>query len=194
MPPFQHVPTADELRVYHLPDPELIAGAREGKDAHIGVLRHKYGPLVYEAAARLAPAAASEIVDDVFLDLPRLLAGYTREEGKFVQYLRQAVRNRARTAARSDRHRARRVLPLPSRDVLPSPGRTLGRTAEEWEVKARVLGELGERERAVCELFAQGYKHAEIAERLGISEANSQQIVSRAKKRLNARYRELMDE
>jgi RNA polymerase sigma factor (sigma-70 family) len=190
---FQHVPTADELRVYHLPDAELIAGAREGKDAHIGVLRHKYGPLVYEAAARIAPGAASEVVDDVFLELPRLLTGYTTEEGKFVRWLRQAVRFRAQTAARSARARERRETPFPSGDILPAGARTLGRSAEEREIRERVLGELGAREREVCELFAAGYKHAEIAARLGISEANSQQIVSRAKKRLLARYRELMD-
>lgn len=188
---FEHVPTEDVLEVRRSSEAELIAGARLGKDAHVGALRERYGPLVRDVAETVAPTAATEVVDDVFLAMPRLLAGYTSEQGKFVAWLRQVVRSRARTVARSIRARERREVTLPSQDLHAAHSRTFGRTAEEREVKDRVLNQLGERERAVCELFAAGYRHAEIGTRLGITEANSQQIVSRVKKRLLARYRDL---
>jgi len=113
MTDFKHVPSGEWAKVRALPVEDLVRGAREGLDMHIGELRERYGEEIYKTVAYLAPAAASEVVQDVFLDLPRVLRNY-QERGNFLPWLRRVAYQRARTRARSLRNRGDIEVTVPA--------------------------------------------------------------------------------
>jgi len=185
MPEFKHVPTRDRSAVLNLPLKDLVAGAREGLDTHIGVLRQRYGREVMAAIYGLVPSAASEVLDDVFLALPDLLEDY-EERGNFLPWLRRIAKNRALTAARSVRNRAKHEVPMPTKLAGPAAPKLADMSMEHRALREWLLERLDDREREVWLLYEQRYSHREIAERLGVTEANSQKILSRARARLRA--------
>jgi RNA polymerase sigma factor (sigma-70 family) len=165
-----------------------VEGARAGKPAHVGELRRRFGDRLYGAVYALSPTNASEIVDDVFLRLPDLLAKYD-EIGKFEGWLARVARNRARSEGRAQRDRDARHVDI---DQLPLAGRTAGLTLERAEIRDRLLASLDDRQRAVWLLFEAGHSHKEIAERARISVDNSQKIVERARRVLREAYARLL--
>lgn len=183
MPEFKHVPTRDRSEVLNLPLADLVAGAKEGLDTHIGVLRQRYGREVMAAIYGLVPSAASEVLDDVFLALPDLLQRY-EERGNFLPWLRRVAKNRALTAARSVRNRGKHEVPMSSQFPSPAAPRLADMSMEHRALRKWLLERLDEREREVWLLYEQQYSHREIAEKVGVSEANSQKILSRARERL----------
>jgi RNA polymerase sigma factor (sigma-70 family) len=176
--------------MHRLPVGDLIAGAREGKDAHVGELRRRFGPAVYASAFRAYPRGVSEIVDDVFLKLPELLQRYDDRE-RFQSWIVTVALNVVRSRRRDDRRRLERQVGDSAIADLPVGGRSPGKSLEFADLRERLLEALDERQRTAWEMFESGHPHREIAEALGVDENNSQQIVYRAKQKLRVRYREL---
>lgn len=77
-----------------------------------------------------------------------------------------------------------------SREPISSPAEDP--MVDDVEMRQRLLAALDERERSLWQLYEAGHSHVEIARRLAITEANSQELVRRTKKKLLQRYRELI--
>jgi len=189
MTDFKHVPTGEWAKVRALSLEDLLVGAREGLDMHLGELRRRYGEAIYETVAWLAPAAASEVVQDVFVDLPRLLEGY-EDRGNFVPWLRRVARNRARTQARSLWNRADVEVSMTPGRALEGVVRSPSESIVNGAFRERLLGLLHGREREVWILKERGFSHDEIAAELDISVSNSQKILSRTRDKLLRRIQE----
>lgn len=187
---FEHVPTSDALFMPRLPVAALIAGAREGKDAHIGELRRRFGAAVYASAFRAYPRGVSEIVDDVFLKLPVLLQRYDDRE-RFQSWIVAVALNMVRSRRRDDRRMLDREVGDSAVAEYSGSSRSPGRSLEFADLRARLMEALDDRQRKAWEMFESGHTHREIAEALGVDENYSQQIVHRAKRKLRERYREL---
>jgi RNA polymerase sigma-70 factor (ECF subfamily) len=189
-PEFQSYSTSDQLLVPRMSLHDLLEGARVGTPAHTGELRARFGDRLYAAIYSMAPETASELVDDVFLKLPALLASYD-DLGKFEAWLTAVARNMARTAARSERNHSDRHTAVT--DETPGAARTAGLTLERAEMRERLLANLDDRQRAVWVLYEEGYSHKEIAQRQGISVDNSQKILERARRSLQEAYTRLAE-
>ncbi len=172
----RHVRVARELALS-----ELLEGARDGYAPYIGELRVRYGQELERAIAALAGDAAVEIVDDVFMALPRTLARYV-EDGRFEAWLFTAAFNRARTRARGERRR-RDSDALPS-GIEPQSSPTVVDRLTAEELLERALIALPSSEREAWLLSFRGHEPREIAELLGIAPNAATVRVHRARKRL----------
>jgi RNA polymerase sigma-70 factor (ECF subfamily) len=160
---------------------QLTDGARQGFNAYIGELERRFGPGVERAIRHLAGSASQEIVDDVFMSLPRRLDGYA-EEGKFEQWLAAVAFNVARTRARSERRRPDNAEPVADRD-RPRDATGAARVIEE-ETMERAAAHLPASEREAWLLAFKGHEPHEIAQMLGISANAAAVRIHRARKRL----------
>lgn len=189
MSDFKHVPSEDWGKVRDLDVAALVEGAREGLDMHVGELRRRFGDQVYHTVSYMAPAAASEVVQDVFVDLPRLLTKY-EERGNFGAWIRRIARNRARTKARSLWNRADVEQSMTPQRADDAAVRSPSESIVNDDFRERLIELLADRERDVWLLSVQGYSHPEIAAQLNLSVPNSQKILSRARKKLGLRFDE----
>lgn len=159
----------------------LLAGARAGYAPYIGELRVRYGDELERAITPIAGDAAGEVVDDVFMALPRTLAQY-HETGRFEAWLFTAAFNRARTRRRGERRRpdgeALVETDGPSRDPT-----VVGRLTGEALLE-RALAALPAAEREAWLLSYRGLEPREIAAELGIGVSAATVRVHRARKRL----------
>ena len=159
----------------------------------VGYLRKRAADLApKESAADIAQSACREVLSD-------LASGRVeyRGDGEFRAWLYEAalfkLRNRRRywSAERRDKGREQAVgarRSKPDLEALAGGARTPSREAaarEEAERLAALIGELPERYGEVVRLARiEGLTHAEIAERLGVSEVTSRKLLSRALARL----------
>jgi RNA polymerase sigma-70 factor (ECF subfamily) len=169
------------LLVRELDVAALLAGAREGKNAHIGELQRRFGPALLTAIKAAAGDRAQEVVNDTFMSLPRKLASYT-DDGRFDRWLYVVAFNIARSGGRAAR-RYERDAPL---EDAPDPSREASAVArtEEKELLTLALRVLPESEREAWLLHFEGYEPADIGEKLGISANAAAVRVHRARKRL----------
>ena len=156
---------------------ELIASARAGSLEALGELYGLHSDAVYTTAYRMTGSRddAADVLQDVFVGLPRALRSYG-ESGRFAGWLKRVT---VRTALMRMRHARRKSeISLSDTDVnaVESEARPLDRIAIE-----RAIAALPERLRISFMLReVEGYSHAEIADMLGISPENSATRVSRA--------------
>lgn len=135
---------------------------------------------MFTLALRLTGSAADahDVVQDVFVALPRALPGF-RGEGSFAGWLHKVTARRALMVLRKGR--LRREVRLSPLDVSV---RDLGADVIDrlWldEAIRGLRGDL----RAVLVLRMEGYSHAEVAEFLGISKQTSMGRLCRAKAQL----------
>ena len=170
---------------------ELLAGAREGYAPYIGELRARFGDELESAIESLVGDAAAEVVDDLFMALPRVLQGY-EETGRFRAWLFGAVYNRARTLARAERRRID-GSPIPIGHEISSPA-TVESEIDEQVILDRALAVLSPSESQAWLLSYEGLTPAAIAAQLGI-EANAAAVrVHRARKRLADELSRLFDD
>lgn len=162
---------------------ELLDGARQGYAPYIGELRVRYGDELERAIASLAAESAPEIVDDVFMALPRTLEQY-EDEGRFEAWLFRAAFNRARTRARGDRRRPDGDAMVTGLEPVSPPTVVDRLTADA--VLERALASLPAAEREAWLLSYRGHEPREIAELLGIATNAATVRVHRARKRLAA--------
>jgi RNA polymerase sigma-70 factor, ECF subfamily len=153
-------------------DARLVGRAREGDRAAFEILvRRHLGSAYAIALAELAePRDAEDAVQDSFITALQRLDD-CRDPAAFGAWLRQIVRNRARTVRRREKLRQTEDLTAAfkasSRD---DPARDMAR-AELRDRLQSALGTLTDTQRSVVLLHdLEGYKHREIALELGIPE------------------------
>ena len=150
-------------------DPELVRRARAGSGTAFGALVDRYMRAAYAVAPSVTGRHedAEDAAQEAFMvALERLEE--CRSPDRFAGWLMTIVRNRSRNLVR--REVLRGTDPVPA--VTPAKGPTPERAAEQVELEERLskaLRSLPEVQREIVLLHdLEGWKHREIAERLGI--------------------------
>lgn len=173
----------------------LVGQATSGDPAALHALLERYLPdldgyVRRHTGAQLAQKESrSDLVQSVCREVLEDLAGggfEWRGEAPFRQWLYQAALNKIQGKARyhgAQRRDADREQPLASDASLPAQ-RTPSMSAvdaEERERFRRALAQLPEAQRQIVEWsHFEGLPHKQIAERLGVTEAHSRMLLSRA--------------
>ncbi|NOT06783.1 MAG: sigma-70 family RNA polymerase sigma factor [Gemmatimonadales bacterium] len=157
-----------------LGDPaELIRAVSAGSNDALGALYQRYSGKVFAIAYHIvgSRAEAEDILQDVFVGLPRLLRRY-EDRGRFDSWLARVV---SRTALMGLR-RAKPTLSLPVADIAARTEPVLERLAVGEALAALPL--------LLRQVFllheVEGYDHDEIAEMLGIRVGTSYVRLHRA--------------
>jgi RNA polymerase sigma-70 factor, ECF subfamily len=177
----EHMTTSHQLLVRGMTFDDLLAGAREGKNAHIGELQRRFGGPLLEAIRHTAGERAQDVVNDTFMSLPKKLRTYT-DDGRFDKWLFVVAYNIARSSNRSSRRKTEETFAEPPIDAGRDPS-AIARV-EERELMSQAMHELPDSEREAWLLHYQGYEPADIGRMLGISANSAAVRVHRAKKRL----------
>lgn len=149
--------------------------------AALGELFTEYGDLVYRAAFRLtgSRADAEDVTQELFVRLPGALRGFTGAAVNFPGWIRRVAVRQALMQLRGGRRR--REVSVEGIGALMAP---VDRSLERMTLDA-ALERLSDDHRTVFLLKeVEGYDHAEIAELLGISTANSEVRLHRARRQL----------
>lgn len=163
-------------------DPFTLERARRGDMAAYAAIYERFGSACYNLALRVLgePAAAEDIVQEVFLKMFATLRGF-RGEAPFGAWLKRLTANatidvlRAHQRFRDDDAEAL-FASLPARAAEPE------QRTDAWSLLMR----LPPRARAIVILHeVEGYTHKELAELFGQSESYSKSILARALRRLN---------
>src|SRR5690349_14658973 len=168
---------AEPTRALH----ERIVLARDGDREALGDLFVEFGDDVYRSALRLTGngADAEDVTQEVFVRLPRVLAGFTGASEKFGPWIRRVAVRQALMLLRSGRRR-REVTVNAGANLFAASDDTVGRLTIET-----ALERLSDEHRLVFLLKeVEGYDHREIAELLGITVANSEVRLHRARREL----------
>jgi RNA polymerase sigma-70 factor, ECF subfamily len=160
-------------------DAELLAAARAGRLGAVGELYRRHADDVYTLALRMLGSAddADDVLQDVFVGLPRALRGY-RDEGRFGAWLQRVTVRVALMRLRAGRRKRETLLPSDGAPEIAAAGgaHPLDRVALE-----RALARLPDKLRIVFVLKEiEGYAHHEIATLLGITAGAAMTRLSRA--------------
>ncbi len=133
------------------------------------------------------PELAADLVQEAFIKLHERGSLPDRPEAWLITVAMNLFRN-----ARSTRARRRRLLtPARAEASLADPMPTPGQAVETADVGRRVrvaLDRLGERERNILLLRAEGYGYRELAEALDLHEASIGTFLARAKRAFSEAY------
>jgi len=166
-------------------DAELVEQARRGGERAFELLVRRHVDAALAVALRLVDdgADAQDVVQDGFIRALERLDD-CREPDRFRAWLLTIIRNHAHNLRKRERLRRGEALDGVHESGLPSPIQN----AERAEVRERVtaaMAELTELQRQVVELHDfEGWKHAEIGEKLGISSGASRFNLHAARKKL----------
>lgn len=154
----------------HPPDDgELVRKARRGDERAFGQLVQKYGRAAYAVAYSVTGRHedAEDAAQESFLvALERLEE--CRSPERFAGWLMTIVRNRSRNLVRRESLRETDPVPLSASSRTPTPERETER-AELQEVLRDALDGLSEVQREIVLLHdLEGWKHREIADRMGL--------------------------
>lgn len=147
----------------------------------LGELFIEHGGLVYRTARRLSrnSADAEDVTQEVFVRLPSALRGFTGGAATFAGWIRRVAVRQALMAMRTTRRR---------REVSVDGVAALFARADDALARLSIdvaLTRLSPEHRTVFLLKeVEGLDHAEIAELLGISVANSEVRLHRARRQL----------
>jgi RNA polymerase sigma-70 factor, ECF subfamily len=171
------------------PDARLVGRARDGDRAAFEELVRRHLPGAYSVAlVELADSRdAEDAVQDAFvLALEKL--DECRDPSAFGAWLRQIVRNRARSVGRRERVRAaERLDAVRSAVSRQDPSRDLDRRDLRARLEA-ALRTLPEVQRRVVLLHdLEGYRHREIAEQLELPEGTVRSHLFHARRTLRER-------
>ena len=162
-------------------DPEILSRARRGDRKAHDAIYQRYGRACYTLAMRILgqPAAAEDVVQEVFLRVLDRLAGF-RGDAPFGAWLKRMTANATIDVLRSARH----LQPLEDEVWLDSLGHS--QPAVEQSVDAwSLLMRLTPRARAVVLLHElDGYTHLELAQMFGQSESYSKSLLARSLQKL----------
>ncbi len=181
----KHSPRAGRLAVTseEFDERERVEQTMRGDEAAFAALYHRHAAAAYTAAYRLLgnTADAEDVVQELFLALPKTLAGYDPARGALGAWLRRVAVRLALMRMRSVRRRretdAGSVATLLARDDA---------ALERLSIET-ALAQLSEEQRTVFLLKeVEGYEHREIAALLDISVANSEIRLFRARQALRA--------
>lgn len=173
------------------PDPAILVPARlqrlsDGDSSALAELYNEYGSLVYRTALRLTGSRpdAEDVTQELFLRLPLTVVGFTGTPGSFAGWIRQVAVRQALMHLRSGRRR--REVNVDGVLGLIAP---VEQEASLLTIDA-ALARLPDDHRTVFLLKeVEGYGHAEIAALLGISVANSEVRLHRARRALRGLLR-----
>ncbi len=171
--------------VVDLGDASLVARARRGESAAFEALVRRHYRAAYSVALAILGNGmdAEDVCQDSFVKALEKLEE-CRQAEKFVAWLLQIVRNRARNYR--DYRRVRTAQPLDTISVASplSPDRDAERSELRGVLEA-AIGQLSEVQREVVLLHdLEGWKHREIGESLGLSEGAARQHLFAARKKL----------
>lgn len=164
-------------------DPFTLERARRGDMRAFEVIYGVYGKACYNLALRILgePAAAEDIVQDVFLKLMDTIGSY-RGDAPFGAWLKRMAAN-----ATIDRLRLDRRQGVDDPDALFASMGAADPPADAMVDAWTLLQRLPARARAVIVLHQmEGYTHRELAELFGQTESYSKSVLSRALQRLHA--------
>jgi RNA polymerase sigma-70 factor (ECF subfamily) len=169
-------------------DGSLVARVRLGDAAAFDTLLRRHFRMAYLIAlARVNNGAdAEDVCQEAFVNAWRHI-DECRQPDRFAPWLSQIVRNTAHN--RRDYLHVRTTEPEESAAHVASSGRTDARVlrGELREQLQGALSELGETQREIVLLHdLEGWRHAEIAAHLDVSETMSRRHLSDARKRLRA--------
>ncbi|HEU0016700.1 MAG TPA: sigma-70 family RNA polymerase sigma factor [Longimicrobium sp.] len=162
----------------------LLADVRQGSTDALGQLYARHAGAVYSLAFRLTGSRedAEDVVQDVFVGLPRALRAYD-ERGRFGAWLGRVA---ARVALM--RLRSRGALREDALDAAGDPAAPGQADPVDRITAQRALQRLPDGLRAVFVLKEiEGYSHAEIGGMLGITPQNAAVRLSRAWNLLHTR-------
>lgn len=155
--------------------------ARRGEMAAFAAIYQRFGGACYNLALRVLgePAAAEDVVQDVFLKMFATLRGY-RGDAPFGAWLKRMTANATIDVVRArQRFRGDDVESL--FEAMPVAASEAEDRVDAWSLLMR----LPERARAVVVLHeVEGYTHRELSELFAQSESWSKSILARALKRL----------
>jgi RNA polymerase sigma-70 factor (ECF subfamily) len=168
------------------PDPDDGLRARldrveAGDTAALGELFREFGDLAYRTALRLTGNRpdAEDVTQELFIRLPGALRGFTGGAAVFPVWLRRVAVRQALMLLRGGRRRREVGVEGVASLLAPSDG-----TLERMTIEV-ALERLSDDHRTVFLLKeVEGYDHAEIAELLGITVANSEIRLHRARRQL----------
>jgi RNA polymerase sigma factor (sigma-70 family) len=163
-------------------DALTLERARRGDMTAFAVIYARFGSACYNLALRVLgePAAADDIVQDVFLKMFGSLRGY-RGEAPFGAWLKRMTANATIDATRL-RQRFRDDDADALFESMPAPDAGAETRTDAWSLLMR----LPPRARAVVILHEiEGYTHKDLAELFGQTESYSKSILARALKQLN---------
>jgi RNA polymerase sigma-70 factor (ECF subfamily) len=163
-------------------DQITLERARRGEMAAYAAIYERFGSACYNLALRVLgePAAAEDIVQDVFLKMIGGLRGF-RGDAPFGAWLKRLTANATIDVVRSHQ----RFCDDDPEAVLDSMS-AVAADAESKSDAWSLLMRLPARARAILILHeVEGYTHKELAELFGQSESYSKSILARALKRLN---------
>jgi RNA polymerase sigma-70 factor (ECF subfamily) len=169
-------------------DGDLVRRAQRGDEEAFGLLVSRYMRSAYAVA--LSVTARHEDAEDaaqesLLVALQRIEE--CREPDRFAGWLMTIVRNRSRNLLRREGLRTTSEIPVGAASQEPRPDQELKRTMLREELTA-ALGELTEIQREIVLLHDhEGWKHREIAERLGIPSGTVRSHLHFARKALRKR-------
>ncbi|MEO5588148.1 MAG: RNA polymerase sigma factor [Gemmatimonadaceae bacterium] len=164
--------------------PDVLARARAGDSAAFEVIYREQSPRVYALCLRLSQGSteeATELMQDVFIRAWRGLNGF-RGDSAFTSWLHRLTVNAMLERARSSKRRTARVMTMDGADleraaITPNPGLRMDLEG--------AIAMLPDGARAAFVLHEiEGYRHAEIANQLGIAEGTVKAQLHRARKLL----------
>ena len=166
----------------YLEEAEFLNRARSGEPSAITQLYERYGDTVYRIGYRLtgSPVDAEDVLQDVFLGLPRALQNYAGR-GSLEGWIKRVA---ARTTLMKLRQR-RRKAEVALDNVLPDPaeGGGSGLSPTDRMELEEAVDALPEVFRTVFVLRdVEGYTHSEIGEMLGIGKGASRVRLHRARR------------
>jgi len=162
-------------------DPEILSRARRGDRKAHDAIYQRYGRACYTLAMRILgqPAAAEDVVQDVFLRVMDRLAGF-RGDAPFGAWLKRMTANATIDVLRS----GRRVQPLEDDVWLDNQADSQPAVEESLDAWS-LLMRLTPRARAVVLLHElEGYTHLELAQMFGQSESYSKSLLARSLQKL----------
>ena len=171
------VPESDEATILRA----LLDRAQNGDASALGELFMLHGDLVYGTAHRLTRSTgdADDVTQELFVRLPAALRGFTGPMASFPGWLRRVAVRQSLMHLRSGRRR-REVSVDGVASLVARPDLALERLSIQT-----ALDRLSDEHRTVFLLKeVEGLDHAEIAELLGISVANSEVRLHRARRQL----------
>jgi RNA polymerase sigma-70 factor (ECF subfamily) len=173
-----------EVSGFGLPlDQSTLERARRGDMLAHAAIYARYGSACYNLALRILgePAAAEDIVQDVFLKMFDSVRGF-RNAAPFGAWLKRLTANATIDVLRAGQ-RFRADAPDTLFASMPASAPDVEERTDAWSLLMR----LPPRARAVLILHElEGYTHKELADLFGQSESYSKSVLARARKRLNA--------
>ena len=150
-------------------DSELVLRARRGEELALSMLIERYQKSAYALALSVTGRHedAEDAAQESFLVALNQLDD-CRDPERFAGWFMTIVRNRSRNLIRRESLRQTSDVPQGTRSRIPTPDK-IAETSELRETLQQAIAELPEIQQEVVLLHdLEGWKHREIAERLGI--------------------------